>query len=508
VQEAQWPDALIVPAALAARQSASYNRIGVRGFGVLCKGCTGHAVGREVTVSQLMCKKSSRARRQFTRMMSLAGGLACLVGMSETRAQASVGRGAPDPLRAEQIVGSEGKGLFTGAGIPADNTPIYAARDGDVPAGVEPLPIDIFSTADFYRDRELWFDPRYYRCNSPVGLEQIWGAYEVPLIGDDPPQSAAWGFCDRDYPREEIVSPYGFETAKDHYAALLEEAGAAGGPTQHTPVTLPAWSGRYLRQRDKTLSWNNGAVLQVPTYLSLLTPEYQQRFVQQMYHYSGSNAAQWPGSYCWPEGFMRRLAQYGGAQMSLVITPELVLDMRIAAKTLITQIHVGREFNEEGVVPRLGPDVPQWFGETIGFWDGDALISWTSNIQGWISHGGHEFSSRLQSIEIYTAREDDDGRLIGLKHEVILYDDEAFVEPVRIVHYLDRLGDANELDPFPIIECIPQSFPIEGHTTPVTPGASVEYVVPDIFGRPWAQIWERYHEDGMERPAEPVLFGF
>ena len=46
------------------------------------------------------------------------------------------------------------------------------------------------------------------------------------------------------------------------------------------------------------------------------------------------------------------------------------------------------------LVLRLGPDVPQWFGETIGFWDGEALITWTSNIQGWISHGGFEFSNR------------------------------------------------------------------------------------------------------------------
>src|SRR5690606_24962549 len=108
--------------------------------------------------------------------------------------QASVGRGAPDPLVPEHIVGSEGKGYFTGAGIPEGNTPIYAARDGAIPAGVEPLDHDIFSTRDFYQDREQWFDPRYYRCNSAVGLEQIWGAYEVPLIGDDPPRTAAWGY--------------------------------------------------------------------------------------------------------------------------------------------------------------------------------------------------------------------------------------------------------------------------------------------------------------------------
>jgi hypothetical protein len=204
---------------------------------------------------------------------------------------------------------------------------------------------------------------------------------------------------------------------------------------------------------------------------------------------------------------MRRLSQYGGGTINLVLTPDLVIDMRNAAKTLITQIHIGREFNEEGVVPRLGPDVPQWFGETIGFWDGEALITWTSNIQGWISHGAHEFSNKLQTIEVYTPRKNERGDLVGIKHEVVLYDEEAFVEPVRIVQRWDKSGELNEDDPFLIIECIPQSFPLDGQTTPMTPGATFEYTLPNMFERPWAQIWERYHEEGMERPKEQGLFG-
>lgn len=433
------------------------------------------------------------------------GWMAC---STQAWSQNATGRGAPDPLQGIPIVGSEGKGMYAGAGIPADNAPIFAARDGAVPAGVTPLPVDIFSTRDFYRDRALWSDPRYYRCNSPVGLEQIWGAYEVPLIGDDPPRTAAWGYCDRDYPRAQIVSPYPFRTAREHYAALLADSQRRGGPTLHTLATLPDWNGQYQRDKAKNSTWYYGAVLQIPTYLSLLTPQYQQRFVQQMYHYSGSNSPQWPGQYCWPEGFMRRFAQYGGNRINLVITPDLALDIRNSAKTLFTQIHMNSRFDETGAVPRLGADVPQWFGESIGFWDGEALISWTSNIQGWISHGGNEYSNQLQTIEIYTPRKGADGKLIGIRHETVLYDPEAFVDPVRIVQTWDRLGRLNENEPLAIIECVPHIFPVNGNATPKTPGAKFEYELPDTYGRPWAQIWEKYHEQGMERPEEEDLFSF
>jgi hypothetical protein len=29
--------------------------------------------------------------------------------------------------------------------------------------------------------------------------------------------------------------------------------------------------------------------------------------------------------------------------------------------------------------------------------------------------------------------------------------------------------------------------------------------VPDVYARPWAKIWEEYHEKGMNRPKEKDL---
>jgi len=120
-----------------------------------------------------------------------------------------------------------------------------------------------------------------------------------------------------------------------------------------------------------------------------------------------------------------------------------------------------------------------------------------------------EFSSKLQVIEIYTANRDQSGAVIGLNHEGIFYDPEALVEPIRIVRNLQRQGGLNDGDPYQFIECIPSIFNVNGVGTPVSPGDTIEYRVPDMYDRPWAENWEEFHEEGMQRPeTEEDIFSF
>jgi len=431
----------------------------------------------------------------------------------------SVGRAWPlaEDLNAYHMTGAT---LRTGLGNPAYRTQIPfdprrdpdtgfvgSARNGDSPDGIEPLAVDLFTTTDFYQDRELWQDPRYFRCNSSAALEDFRGD---GLIGPNPPASAPWGYCDRDYPRESIVSPYPFGTAQAHYEALLAETRQRGGPTQHTYATVPGeWTGRYQHPaRADNQYWIRMRHVQIPTILSLLTPEYQQRFVQEAYHHGNTNAPQWPSQYCWPEGFLRRWHESALWEQSVMVTPNLVQFLGGVARNFITNIHIGRELNMSGDVPRLGADVPRWYGDTIGFWDGDTLITWTSNIQGWSSHAAFEFSNRMQTIEIYTPNRDENGEFVGLNHEAILYDDEALVEPVRIIRNITKLSGFETGEPQPFIECVPTIYPIDGLGTPVNPGDVIEYEIPDMYGRPWAHTWEKSWEDGMDRPQEEDIFTF
>src|SRR5262245_12362452 len=112
------------------------------------------------------------------------------------------------------------------------------AFDAKAPAGIQPLPLDMFTSKDFYKDKSLWMDKRYYRCNSPRQITDMrsGGAGQAtadPRIGANSPVSARWGDCNMDWPRENIVSPYPFKTAREHYQALLADAKTRGGPTKH-----------------------------------------------------------------------------------------------------------------------------------------------------------------------------------------------------------------------------------------------------------------------------------
>jgi hypothetical protein len=105
---------------------------------------------------------------------------------------------------------------------------------------------------------------------------------------------------------------------------------------------------------------------------------------------------------------------------------------------------------------------------------------------------------------------DEKGAFAGLNHETVFYDPEALVEPIRIVRTLRKTGTLNTGAPFDTLRCLQTIYPLEGVPTPVAPDTRIEFEPPDLYGRPWARIWETYFEQGMSRPHkdDEALFDF
>jgi hypothetical protein len=224
--------------------------------------------------------------------------------------------------------------------------------------------------------------------------------------------------------------------------------------------------------------------------LSLLTPEYQRRMVQQNYHEVVNNSPQWMAAFCYPEGLMRWWAEASlGGDIEVMVTPNQVQFLSGIADNFLRKVLVGRKHVQQ---------VPQWFGETVGFWNGNTLVAWTANVQGWtLSHSMFEYSSNLEIIEVF--KPSADGKVITV--EATFYDPEAFSRPLHTVTPWERRAGLDDPETrFTFVECRVQSTIVngpDGKPTQLIPG-DPGFI--DYFGRPWAQNWEEHFEKGWKKP--------
>ena len=276
--------------------------------------------------------------------------------------------------------------------------------------GTRAVAQDIFSTEDFRQDREHWTDPAYYRNNTVGQLRGM--ALDLDSQGSGSGQQASarlWGSEGTGRVGAlDLSSPYPYRSAREHYQAWLDEA---GGGTKHTTVTIPDWSGRWSGGGGGLSGGRNPA----SSVAAMLTPQYQEYFVQDVK--ARSEGRIWSaGAICLPGGFMSSITSVE----EFIVTPERVWTLGAGnggnyIRWIYTDDsgHTAEDFQ-----------YPKWHGESIGFWNGDALIVHTNQIRGW-KGGLSEFTDTLETVERY--------RRVGdvIEGEITLYDSEVFVGPTH-----------------------------------------------------------------------------
>jgi hypothetical protein len=255
----------------------------------------------------------------------------------------------------------------------------------------------LFTTEDYRRDQARWTDPAYYLFNTARQLTdmQVENRFGEKGSGSD---------------KYDIKSPYPFRSSREHYDAWLEKA---KGGTTHTLATLPNWDGVWSVRSG----WLDSNDIQASTLAAALTPRYREYYVQ-MAKAEAEGRHWWAASFCLPDGFIRGVSR---SPQQFVIRPNQVLMLTdTLISTQVRWVQTDRDHRP------AAQQFPQWLGESIGFWDGNALVVHTNQIRQWTaSHSLFEWSDQLTAVERYER--------IGneIVAEITLYDPVAFLHPLH-----------------------------------------------------------------------------
>jgi len=254
----------------------------------------------------------------------------------------------------------------------------------------------LFTTQDYRQDRDRWTDPAYYLFNSARELTdmQVDNRYGQRGNGEDAYQ---------------IKSPYPFKDSAEQYQAWRQKA---NGGTKPALAALPDWDGMW----EAGPTWLDSRRIQASTMAAALTPTYREYYVQQV-KAETEGRHWWAASFCLPDGYIRGLTR--AEQFFVRPTQVLILsDMLVATQ-------VRWVFTDGGHRP-IEKQFPQWQGESIGFWDGDALVVHTNQIRQWTAtHSLFEWSDQLTAVERYQRVGDE------LRTDITLYDPVAFLYPLH-----------------------------------------------------------------------------
>lgn len=250
-----------------------------------------------------------------------------------------------------------------------------------------------------------------------------WAGIACCLLGLLPVVATAQFGAGYGPPLETVPPAMEFETSAEHYAYLLEQA---DGGTQHTIETVPRWYGLWQTAGNTSMdSFVDAPRFEGQVREGVLTPAYEQAFKERWREQTELGQVQYDRlTHCEPPGYPRFLLEpYTHEFINLPHQSYQINDF----DSSIRRIYIGQEHkNLSGT--------HSWFGDIIGFWDGDRLVTHTVDLLPVdFTRWAPMTSNQFQSVEIWELKSYPDGTE-RLEVQVTFYDSYAFLKPVHAVY--------------------------------------------------------------------------
>jgi hypothetical protein len=233
----------------------------------------------------------------------------------------------------------------------------------------------------------------------------------------------------------------------EEYQALKAKA---NGGTVHTLSTMPDWSGFWRNSADPSK-------MDPSSIVAALTPKY--RAAYDVKRANIDKGIEWDRlSWCLPMGMPRWLADPWLHEFTF--NPK-------QAWLLYEQLQEERRIYTDG--RGHVPDsvaIPLWEGDSIGFWDGDALIIHTNHLKpGEYWRGSPETSYQASTVE-HMRKVDDD----TIEVQLTVYDPVSLSRPVKLTYRYKKIKDPGVRMDYDSCE--------EGNSVFRTPEGGTGYVLP------------------------------
>jgi hypothetical protein len=236
-------------------------------------------------------------------------------------------------------------------------------------------------------------------------------------------------------PLKVVPPPKEFATSEEHYAYLLEQA---KGGTKHTLQSVPRWDGLWNTAGNTHMeAFIEGQGFAGKVREGVLTPEYEVAFKERWRQQVEEGQVHYDRlGHCEPPGMPRFLLEpYTHEFINLPQESYLINDFGPS----IRRVLIGKQHSN-----LYGTH--SWYGDTIGFWDGDKLVSNTKYLYpADFTRWSPMTSNQFETVETWELKKYPGG-IERIEVQATFYDKFAFVKPVNAVYAFRRGTDLEKVD--------------------------------------------------------------